>query len=222
MRRTLGAASPLACLVALVLFGGPYGPEVVLVAAALSAAPLGAFTGMLPAPGASAIGLAAGFALVALTAIGFGGGPWALAALLGLAAFGRAVAAAAGRTWVQRGAAALALLALGAGLHGLAVRGGLGRAPWPPLVAARALDLSPVTLVAECAGLDWLRRPAIYGPAGADSIGPTERAPYDPMLAGGLALVLGCALWGAAASVARRSEDNPWPRASSSAPSPRS
>jgi len=221
--RVSAALGPTALLVALVLAGRPFGAEVALVGAALAAAPLGALAGTWGAVGVLAVGLA----WAASPTLGFGGGPWALAALLGLAAGGRAAASltallGAGRTGRPHGAAALGLLVLGAGLHGLATRGGLGRAPWPPQVAARALDLSPATLVAECAGLDWLRRPAIYNPAGADSIGPTERAPYEPALAGGLALVLGCALWGAAASAARRSEDDPWPRASSSAPSPRS
>src|SRR5690606_38635826 len=36
--------------------------------------------------------------------------------------------------------------------------------PWPPELAARLFELSPLTFVLERGGLDWLRHPAVYDP----------------------------------------------------------
>ncbi len=69
----------------------------------------------------------------------------------------------------------------------------LGR-PWPAPVAARLLDLSPVGVCMESAGVDWLRHPAIYEPAGALDIDPGLRQPFRGKLAGPALLLLGCAL----------------------------
>jgi hypothetical protein len=46
----------------------------------------------------------------------------------------------------------------------------------------------------ECAGVDWLRHPAIYEPAGALDIDPGLRQPFRGKLAGPALLLLGCAL----------------------------
>jgi hypothetical protein len=69
----------------------------------------------------------------------------------------------------------------------------LGR-PWPAAVSARLLDLSPVAACMESAGVDWLRHPAVYEPAGALDIDPGLRQPYQGGLAGPALLLLGCAL----------------------------
>jgi|RhiMethySRZTD1v2_1073278.scaffolds.fasta_scaffold414006_3 hypothetical protein len=69
----------------------------------------------------------------------------------------------------------------------------LGR-PWPAPVSARLLDLSPVAVCMECSGVDWLRHPAVYEPAGALDIDPSLRQPYQGKLAGPGLLLLGCAL----------------------------
>jgi hypothetical protein len=235
-------------LAVLALAGALGGPEATLVWAALAAAPLGALSTAAGSTGGRWAGLTALAPLVLVWAIvpgkllgAHGGGafgraapslPWAGAVLVGLSCAGAGLALLArGRSAaIQpiKGASssaarvALVLLVLGAGLHGLPTRAGLGRSPWPPEIAARALDVSPVTLVAEAAGIDWARRPAIYGPAGADSLGPTLRTPWRPALAGAGALMLGCALWCVALFATRRDQEPPWRRASSSAPSPRS
>lgn len=195
--------------------------EAALVWAALVAAPLGAGA-MLPGPRRGLNVFATGLPVVALWLLagwpsGGGRAPlalpadragsfWTAVTLTGLFAFGAACARLAGRRPAARATAALALLLVAAGLHGAIVRGGLGRAPWPPAIAARALDAAPTTLVLEAAGYDWLRRPALYGPAGADSIGPSERTPWRPALAGATALVLGCLASVVAFVAARRTE----------------
>lgn len=57
---------------------------------------------------------------------------------------------------------------------------------------ARAVDLSPVTLLMESAGVDWMRHPAIYDRAG--DLPPTVRVPYRGILAGPLVLLVGCSI----------------------------
>lgn len=89
-----------------------------------------------------------------------------------------------------RGAAALflgATLLAALPLHGLALK-----KPWSPRVAAFLLDLAPTTLVAESAGLDWMRHPPIYDGSQTVDIDPSLRTPYDRQLAGGLVFVVGC------------------------------
>ena len=56
-------------------------------------------------------------------------------------------------------------------------------------LAAWLLDLSPVTLVVECAGIDWMRHPAIYDVAG--DIPPDVRTAYRGILAGPVVLLVG-------------------------------
>jgi len=97
-------------------------------------------------------------------------------------------ASAAGVRGVATGLVLVVLLALlpSAGAF-------LGR-PWPPAVAARLLDLSPVSVCMESAGVDWMRHPAVYEPAGALDIDPGLRQPWRGKLAGPGLLLLGCAL----------------------------
>lgn len=91
----------------------------------------------------------------------------------------------------------LLLSAFAAGLPGLVSL--LGEAP-PQSWVALALDLSPVTCVLECAGLDWMRHASIYELSG--SLAPDARTPYRGMLAGPLLLVVG---WGLVMASERRS-----------------
>ena len=83
------------------------------------------------------------------------------------------------------------LLLVGALLAGLAGRGGAPGRPLEPGLAALALDLSPVTLALESAGVDWMRDPAVYDPAGTDRF---LRHRWRGSLAGPLTLLVGCAL----------------------------
>jgi len=106
-------------------------------------------------------------------------------------------AGCAARPWRAAGATLL-VTGLLAALPG---GGGALERPWPPRVAARLLDLSPVTLVLECAGLDWMRHPATYGPAGTMDIGPELRSAWRGsgaalaiLLAGGASVLAGGAL----------------------------
>jgi hypothetical protein len=98
--------------------------------------------------------------------------------------------------------------------------GALLRMPPSPRVTARLLDLSATALVAECAGVDWMRHPAIYDAASTESIDPSLRSPYDGRLAGGIVFVVGCAL--AWTLPRRRRSPDRWPSTDTSAPSPRS
>lgn len=62
-----------------------------------------------------------------------------------------------------------------------ALPGGAGRlssGAFEPKTTAWMLDLSPASLVVESAGVDWIRHPAVYGPAGGDALGPDLRQPW--------------------------------------------
>ncbi len=61
-----------------------------------------------------------------------------------------------------------------------------------PRLAARVLDCSPATLLAETAGIDWQRSRGIYGPAGTEWFSD-RRTPYRGVLAGPTLLLVGCA-----------------------------
>jgi len=126
---------------------------------------------------------------------------WAALAATGLFAAGFAVGRFAPDRLRWRAPAAVLVVAALAVLAPVA--GALLRAPWPAEAGARLLDLSPATLVAESAGVDWLRHPAVYDAAGSFDIDPRSRSPYPPALAGGIAFVLGCALAAAAEAFAR-------------------
>jgi hypothetical protein len=106
---------------------------------------------------------------------------WAALALAGLHWIGLAAGRLGSRNPWSTSAAVL-LLTLG--LTALPSLGGLVRAPWPPVFAARSLDLSPVVFVEECAGVDWMRHAAVYSAVGTDSIGPELRTPWRGRLAG--------------------------------------
>ena len=147
---------------------------------------------------------------------------WAALAWTGLFAAGFGL----GRLLPRPGlAGAGALLLLAGSLSALPIATGSLGGPLPPAVAARLLDLAPTTLLAECAGLDWLRHPAIYDAAGTADIDPALRIAFRGPLAGPLAFVVGCALAAAGAGIARArsnaSERERWPSTSTSAPSPR-
>ncbi|MDP6538298.1 MAG: hypothetical protein QF903_04550 [Planctomycetota bacterium] len=179
--------------------GATFDPVAVLAWAALSAPALGVLAGaLLPAttaplvclpwwPAVSAASLRAGAALPDPT-----GAWWALAGLFGL---GWGAGRLSGRHAVRLACAALLLTGLLACLPG---GGGRLARPWPPRVAARLLDLSPVAVVTECAGLDFMRHPEVYGPVGTMDIGPQLRGPWRAPVAAPSLLLLGAALAGLA------------------------
>ncbi len=117
---------------------------------------------------------------------------------------GSATGCAVALAWVAAGA-------LWTGLPVRAERAGAGPdvpAGWAqaaPERAARLLDASPATWAFEVAGVDWMRHPAIYEPAGTDWFSGS-RAPWSAGVAGLLALVLGCTFGGCCAVVRHRSE----------------
>ncbi len=123
---------------------------------------------------------------------------WPILAWTGLFAAGWALGTAAPR-YLWRGTGALLLL--GALLTGMPGRGGSSEAPWPPRLTSLLLDLSPATLLVECGGVDWMRHPAVYGPAGSDRF---LRASWRGSLAGPAVLLVGCGLAAAAAGLRRR------------------
>jgi hypothetical protein len=111
-------------------------------------------------------------------------------ALSGLGLLGAAV----GRGFRSPVTAVAACLLAGVLLTWVAPAGCLLRgAPWPPAVGAILLDLSPLSLTAESAGVDWMRHPFVYDSVGSASIGPELRSPWGG-LAGPLCFVLGCTL----------------------------
>jgi hypothetical protein len=112
---------------------------------------------------------------------------WGACALGGAFLLGHAAG-----TWCRaRSLAAAAVLALGALALACApfAAGRIG-SPWPPGIASGLLDLSPATLAAECAGVDWMRTPVIYDAVATDRF---ERSAWSGALAGPAALLLGCA-----------------------------
>jgi hypothetical protein len=117
------------------------------------------------------------------------------------------------------------LFLLSALLAALPILGGTLGSPLPPAITARLVDLSPATLLEECAGLDWMRHPALYDAAGTADIDPSLRAPFRGPLAGPLAFVVGCAIAAAGEGIARArskaSTEARWPSTNTSAPSPR-
>lgn len=157
--------------------------------------------------------------------------PWAALAWSGLFAGGFGLGRISTRASGIAGAAVLFLLA--SLLAALPILPGHLGAPLAPRIEARLLNLSPATLVEECAGIDWMRHPAIYDAAGSADIDPSLRLPYRGRLAGPIAFVVGCLLAAIGEGVARarakrppnpeaaESETSEWPSTSTSAPSPR-
>lgn len=212
LARALGCAG-IGVLGALPLEGLGPDPVALLVWLALCAAPVGALAGgasmhaWIVAPVVPAVWSVALVAVDALSERDLPAPLWAAVAWTGLFAIGfglgRACAVA------SRGAAgavtvAALLLFVCAGLVALPVGGGFLAEPWPPAVAARLVDLSPATLLAECAGLDWMRHPAMYAAAGAADIDPALRGAYRGLLAAPMVLVVGCACVIGGDALARR------------------
>lgn len=138
---------------------------------------------------------------------------WALLAVAGLFAGGHALGRAASRGEAVGGAAPwraaglLLLLALAA--TGASVGFGLSAASGgpPPRWVTAALDVSPVGLVAECAGVDWSRaQPEVYARSGVEWV---PRRPWRGSLAGPAVLVVGCALSWLAAAIRRTRPPEP-------------
>jgi len=169
------------------------------------------------APAAGALAAAAGLALVPLgwlvpvlwcAPIWFAAGAhplpslgWSALAWSGLYAAGSAWGSFVRERGTSAWAAAAGALALTGVLALLPARAALGARPWPANVARTLLDLSPSALVIECAGVDWMRQPAVYDPVGSDRF---ERRAWRGELAGPAALVLGCALAAVAHFAGRR------------------
>jgi len=220
----LGAAGALPALFA-------WGRPVALVAwlaiwaPALGALAPGALAPRTTAPGAWARALlvagalwGAGLFLAQATArTPLPAAQWALACVLGLAFAGAALGALrVEAAWRSAGW----LVVAGATLAALPSLLGLAQRPFAPPVAARLLDLSPVTLALECASVDWMRHPAVYEPVGTDSIGPELRAPWRGSLAGSTVLLVGCALAIAVGSATAARGSRPRP-AQNPPPTPR-
>jgi len=180
---------------------------------AFTAAAIGALAGgrRLPLwPHAAAIPSVWMFVVVSVDALGPRDLPtplWASIAASGLFAFGYAV----GRItrFEQRFAVAGWMLALAVVLVLMPVSGGILRAAWPGTATEVLLDASPATLLAECAGIDWLRHPAVYDAAGTADLDPSSRSPYSPALAASLVAVLGSLAALLAVRLARRHVTNP-------------
>jgi hypothetical protein len=144
---------------------------------------------------------------------------FALCALVGLFALGFAAGRRARCGIRAAGLLFYATLLLSGAATGFGLlAGGDELARTRPGAAARLLDLSPLVLVFDCAGVDWTHaQPEVYARAGVEWL---QRRPYRGILAGPAVLVVGCIL----AVVARvpRNPHRSWPCASTSAPSPRS
>lgn len=122
--------------------------------------------------------------------------PWSVVGLVAgvqLAATGvRRAAPRVARSAAPWCAAAFVLASAGFDLFGAAPA---AFARTDPDLGARVLDAAPATLLAESAGLDWMRHPAVYAPAGTDWFSD-RRAPFDGSLAALVALVVGCTSFG--------------------------
>jgi hypothetical protein len=117
---------------------------------------------------------------------------WGVLVVSGLFAAGLGSGAFLGARQLWRGSAACLLIAALAA--GLPHKGGLAGEAWAPETGACLLDLSPVTLVVESAGVDWMRHSAVYEPVGTSSIGPDLRTAWRGFLAGPTVLLVGCTL----------------------------
>lgn len=121
---------------------------------------------------------------------------WAGLALAGVALLGAALGATAGARRWRAGVAGGWLLGVACAAHGAATGWGLlqPEPPFSPEVTAWLLDLSPVGLVLESGGADWMRSPEVYDPAGTSRIGPELRLPWRGAVAAPLVVVVGCGL----------------------------
>ena len=153
-----------------------------------------------PALGAWLAGAGAGKELVLvplawclawLACVGSTFSPWPMCVVGGLFALGVAL----GRRFGSGAAGAaffLTLAAAGLSLGFGWLPGGAALAPHAPALAARLLDLSPLVLVFDAAGFDWLHaQPEVYAEAGVEWF---PRRPWSGHLAGPAVLVVGCLL----------------------------
>jgi hypothetical protein len=125
-----------------------------------------------------------GFVLLAAAPASF----WVAPAIAGLFLLGTATGRLTEDVW--SGAALWLTLALA--LAGAPLGYGQLAGPLPPEWTARLLDLSPLSLVLESAGVDWMRHPAVYDAAGTLDIGPELRQAWRGMVAGPALFVVGC------------------------------
>jgi hypothetical protein len=123
----------------------------------------------------------------------------ALALLGGVAFAASAVAGAAPRAAARSAPLVAAALAVASHLPDLFGHDPGAFARLDPRLGAFVLDLQPAALVAETAGLDWMRHGRVYEAAGTDWFSDLRR-PHDGTLAALVALVVGCL----ALAVARR------------------
>jgi hypothetical protein len=132
-------------------------------------------------------------ALPAGSGRGFASLAWPACALAGLFAAGLAGGARSRDALHTAGALLLLGLVLSAAAPGFGlVAGGAELARAHPRLAAWLLDASPLVLVFECAGWDWIHaQPEVYADAGVEWI---LRRAYPGNLAGPAVLVVGCAL----------------------------
>jgi hypothetical protein len=190
-----GIGDPLASLAWIAVVS----PAVGVVAAGLG---LGAWPFGLAVPAAWMIGLVW---LDARAGAALPDPAWAAMTWTGMYALGFAAGALSVRRAPRTAALAFALAGLLAGLPlaGGAGAGMLGDRTWGEITpdgAARLFDASPVTMLLESAGVDWMRHPSVYDAAGTEWFSD-RRAPYRGRLAGPLLLVVGCA---SVLAVARR------------------
>lgn len=117
--------------------------------------------------------------------------PWPPCVVGGLFALGVAL----GRRSGSAAAGAAFFLTLGAAGLSLGfgwLPAGADLAQSAPTLAARLLDVSPLVLVFDAAGFDWLHaQPEVYAKAGAEWF---PRRPWSGNLAGPAVLVVGCLL----------------------------
>ncbi|QDU85166.1 hypothetical protein Pla163_22920 [Planctomycetes bacterium Pla163] len=181
------AAAPCVLVLAGLAAERPEGALVWSLCAALLGAALHTFGASTePAPRERlflALGLVAFAAATAGVAVATGAPRPLAAAGPAVCLFGLGVVAAS--RWRSTVRAALPLVAaLLLFLGGLPDLFGSGSAAWArtdPAVGAFVLDLSPATWVCETAGLDWMRHPSVYAPAGTDWFSDVRR-PFGPTL----------------------------------------
>ncbi len=120
---------------------------------------------------------------------------WGAAAWTGLFVIGMAVGAAVRSNPWRCAGGSLALAALCSvlpvsGTPALGLYGGRSLGQVDPQFAAVAFDTSPITLVIESAGADWMRHRAVYEAAGTEWFSD-RREPYRGKVAASLVLLLG-------------------------------
>ena len=209
MTRQLIAALALGLLGLCGALPGERGPDALVCAGwvALIALPAGIASGALalrPWPFAAAVPALWMIELGVVTTLSERELPtpiWAALVWTGMYAAGFGLARAWTLEPLRAAALALVVVALLAGLPSLGAR--TGRA-FPPWLSARLIDLSPLSVCLESAGVDWMRHPALYEPAGTLDIDPGMREPYRGRLAGPALLLVGCLLAAAGEWLARR------------------